>query len=121
MAAPIVKALDQAGENYEGKVITDFIPLRFSGYYLKDDSNPHSKPCPSDVHGMNEWVLNHLPLGHEEQKKKIRDELMKEQNIESSRKKREDKIKKIKETSILTRTSSEPIRRSVKTTTKEKS
>jgi hypothetical protein len=110
MADVIVKAVEKCQDNFEGKIITDIIPGTWTTGL---GEGKHAEPCPTDTHGMDEWVLNHLPFGTEEQRKKFLDDLITDQK----REKRLDKWKKAKKLT-LKRTSSEPKRESVKEMTK---
>lgn len=112
-------ALDKESD-YKGKVITDFIPLKYSGYAFSDRIDAHSDPCPGDSQGMDEWVLNHLPFGTEEQKKKFLDTLIKDQLVADSKKKRDKTIKKLHKESKESSSAPSLIRSSVKEQTKTK-
>ena len=116
MADTIAKVIERSGDNFEGKIITDFIPGNFA---IGLGEGKHADPCPTDTHGLNEWVLNHLPFGSEEQKKKFLDDLIKDQKIEESRRKREERIQKIKKEGVVTRTDSTRAKISIKESTKK--
>jgi hypothetical protein len=115
MADGIAKTIEKYGNNFEGKVITDFIP---SGYVDSLAEGKHKDACPTDAIGMNEWVLNHLPFGSEEQKKKFLDSLMKDQLVVNSSKKRDKTIKTTHKFVKSTRTFKAPQKSSIKERTK---
>lgn len=76
-------------KNLDGMIITDIIPTM----PCYDEKTEWTYPCPKDSQGMNEWVLNHLPLFTNEQKEKFLNDLKKDQNIKE-KKEKGDKIKK---------------------------
>lgn len=104
-------------ENLEGKIITDIIPIN----PYDEEKTDWTKPCPKDARGMNEWVLNHLPLFKNEQKEKFLNDLKKDQHIVEKKEKDDITKKKLaqrkKECPKLVRTYSRKL--SVKETTKK--
>lgn len=115
MADVIAKEVEKYGNDFGDKIITDFIPMCYA-YGLAEGK--HKDPCPNDKHGRDEWVLNHLAFGKQEQKKEFLDNLIKDQDFALYQEKRKKKLDKLRKSLKLNRTASLPVQRSIKEKTK---
>lgn len=113
MTAPTTQCFLKDTKSLEGLTIDKIFPYDIA----KAQTTRHSLPCPpsDDQHGVDEWVLNHLPLTTE-QKKTLLDQLVADQLKETSAHKR----KKARLVRVIKRDPEEPEhrRQDVKTQTK---